>query len=62
MRNRLRRLLAAGEPALNAQLRLGTPAIAELFGLAGFDFVVAQEVDRSLPDDGDWDDLDFDMM
>ena len=40
MKNRLKRLLDAGKPALGAQLRLGSPAIAELFGAAGFDFVV----------------------
>ena len=28
----------------------------------GFDFVAAPEVDRSLPDEGDLDELDFDMM
>ena len=40
MKNRLRELLDSGEPALGTQLRFGSPAIAELFGAAGFDFVV----------------------
>jgi len=32
-------LLAAGKVAFGAQLRFGVPAIAELFAMAGFDFV-----------------------
>jgi 2-dehydro-3-deoxyglucarate aldolase len=40
VKNRLKQLLNAGEPALGAQLRFGSPAIAELFGAAGFDFVI----------------------
>lgn len=40
MENRLRQLLDAGEPALGAQLRFGSPAIAELYGAAGFDFII----------------------
>ena len=32
-------LLSAGKVALGAQLRFGVPAIAELFGMAGFDFI-----------------------
>jgi len=32
-------LLSAGKVALGAQLRFGSPAIAELFAMAGFDFV-----------------------
>ena len=40
MKNRLRQLLDAGQPALGAQLRFGSPAIAELFGTAGFDFII----------------------
>jgi len=37
---RLREKLGAGEPAMGAQLRFGSPAIAELFGLVGFDWIV----------------------
>ena len=40
MKNRLRQLLDSGQPALGAQLRFGSPAIAELFGTAGFDFII----------------------
>ena len=40
MANRLKEMLAAGRPAIGAQLRFGLPAIAELFGLAGFDWVL----------------------
>ena len=40
MRNRLKELLDAGKTAIGAQLRLGSAAIAELFGYAGFDFVI----------------------
>ena len=40
MDNHLKQLLAAGKVALGAQLRLGTPAIAELFAAAGYDFLV----------------------
>jgi len=40
VKNRLKRLLEAGETAFGAQLRFGSPAIAEMFGLAGFDYLV----------------------
>ena len=40
MKNRLKTLLDAGDVAFGAQLRFGSPAIAELFGCAGFDCVV----------------------
>jgi 2-dehydro-3-deoxyglucarate aldolase len=40
MKNHLSGALANGDVVLGAQLRLGTPAIAELFAAAGFDFVV----------------------
>ena len=40
MKNRLKELLDAGEVVLGAQLRFGSPAIAEMFGLAGFDYLV----------------------
>ncbi|MCZ6677961.1 MAG: aldolase/citrate lyase family protein [Candidatus Poribacteria bacterium] len=40
MRNRLKEALAAGKVGLGAQLRFGAPAIAELFGAAGFDWIV----------------------
>ena len=40
MDNRLKNLLNAGKVAIGAQLRLGSPAAAELFGYAGFDFVI----------------------
>src|SRR5438046_1856014 len=39
MKNHLMELLAAGRVAFGAQLRFGVPAIAELFAMAGFDFV-----------------------
>ena len=39
MKNHLMDLLAAGKVAFGAQLRFGVPAIAELFAMAGFDFV-----------------------
>src|SRR3990172_3212077 len=39
MKNRLRELLNAEKVAIGAQLRFGSPAIAELFGLAGFDWL-----------------------
>ncbi len=39
MKNHLMELLAAGQVAFGAQLRFGVPAIAELFAMAGFDFV-----------------------
>jgi 2-keto-3-deoxy-L-rhamnonate aldolase RhmA len=38
MNNRLLELLRSGKVALGAQLRFASPAIAELFGLAGFDW------------------------
>ena len=38
--NRFKQRLAAGDVVLGAQLRFGTPAIAELFGCAGYDFLV----------------------
>lgn len=40
MQNRLKTRLQNGEPALGIQLRFGSPAIAELAGLAGFDWVL----------------------
>ena len=40
MKNRLKSLFDAGDVAIGAQLRFGSPAIAELFGCAGFDCVV----------------------
>ena len=40
MKNRFKQRLAEGEVVLGSQLRMGTAAIAELFGLAGFDFLV----------------------
>lgn len=40
MQNRLKELMSAGKPAIGAQLRLGSSAVAELFGLAGFDWIV----------------------
>jgi len=38
--NRLKQLLDTGKPAIGIQLRFGTPAITELAGLAGFDWVL----------------------
>jgi len=38
--NRLKNLLQAGKVALGAQLRFGSPAVAELFAHAGFDYLV----------------------
>ncbi len=40
MKNRMKEKLMAGGVVFGAQLRFGSPAIAELFGHAGFDFVV----------------------
>src|SRR5207237_524145 len=40
MKNHLKDLLTSGKVAVGAQLRLGVPAIAELFAIAGFDFIV----------------------
>lgn len=40
MANRLKNVLDAGKVAIGAQLRLGSPAAAELLGYAGFDFVI----------------------
>ena len=40
MKNRLRSMLAEGQPCIGAQMRSGSPALAELFGCAGFDFLV----------------------
>jgi len=40
MDNHFKQLLSAGQVALGAQLRLGTPAIAELFAAAGYDFLI----------------------
>ncbi len=40
MRNHLHEVLERGGLALGAQLRFGSPPIAELFAAAGFDFVV----------------------
>lgn len=40
MKNHFKELLTGGKVALGAQLRLGVPAIAELFAAAGFDYIV----------------------
>ncbi len=40
IKNRLKELLLAGKIAVGAQLRFGSPAIAELFGVAGFDWIL----------------------
>ena len=40
MKNRLKELMSSGKIVLGAQLRFGTPAVAELFAVAGFDFLV----------------------
>lgn len=40
MHNQLKALLAEGKVALGGQLRFGSPAIAELFGLAGYDWIL----------------------
>ena len=40
MRNRLKETLDKGKVAVTAQLRFGSPGIAELFGLAGFDGII----------------------
>ncbi len=40
LKNRLKDLLDTGKPAFGIQLRFGSPAIAELVGLAGFDWVL----------------------
>lgn len=40
MRNHLKKLLETGKAAIGAQLRFGVPAIAELFGAAGFDWIL----------------------
>ena len=40
MNSRLRNLLDAGKPAIGLQLRFGSPGIAELAGLAGFDWIL----------------------
>jgi 2-keto-3-deoxy-L-rhamnonate aldolase RhmA len=40
MTNRMKEMLLAGRTVLGAQLRFGSPAIAELFGHAGFDYIV----------------------
>ena len=40
MKNRMKERLAAGEVVIGAQLRFGSSAIAELFGHAGFDYIV----------------------
>ena len=40
MKNRLKERLSRGEVSVGTQLRLGTPAIAELCGLAGFEWIV----------------------
>ncbi len=39
-KNHLKELLDAGKPAFGIQLRFGSPAIVELAGLAGFDWVL----------------------
>ena len=40
MQNRCQQLLSSGKAALGAQLRFGSPAIAELFGHSGFDWIL----------------------
>ncbi|MEE2659560.1 MAG: aldolase/citrate lyase family protein [Candidatus Latescibacterota bacterium] len=40
MRNQVRECLTAGKPAIGCQLRFGSPAIAELFGHSGFDWIL----------------------
>jgi 2-keto-3-deoxy-L-rhamnonate aldolase RhmA len=40
MKNRMKKKLQAGKIVLGAQLRFASPGIAELFGYAGFDYVV----------------------
>lgn len=40
MKNGMKADLAAGKVVVGAQLRFGSPGVAELFGAAGFDFVV----------------------
>lgn len=40
MKNQMKERLLAGKVIIGAQLRFGSPAIAELFGHAGFDYVV----------------------
>lgn len=40
MSNQLKKVLAARRVAVGAQLRFGSPAIAELFSRAGFDWIV----------------------
>lgn len=40
MKNHLKTLIDNGQPAYGAQLRSGAPGIVELFGWAGFDFLV----------------------
>ena len=40
MNNRFKKLIEAGEAAIGTQLRFGSPAIAELYGCAGFDFAI----------------------
>ena len=40
MHSRLKHLLATGKPAIGAQLRFGSPGIAELFEYAGYDWLV----------------------
>lgn len=40
MKNLVREKMRAGKVVIGAQLRFGSPAIAEMFGYAGFDFLV----------------------
>ena len=40
IKNWLKESLLTGKIAVGAQLRFGSPAIAELFGIAGFDWVL----------------------
>ncbi len=40
MKNHLQELITKGKVALGAQLRMGVPAIAELFAAAGFDYII----------------------
>lgn len=49
--SRLRDLLDKGQPAAGIQLRFGSPAIAELAGHAGFDWVLLVGGDEPLSAD-----------
>ena len=52
MQNRIKNQLARGKPAFGAQLRFGSPAIAELCGHSGFDFLVIDS--EHAPQTPDW--------